>query len=47
MKVAGISYFNAEGGGIWIIIDPPMSYGGREPWYIGHRPYGLVKVVKP
>jgi len=47
VEVTGISCFSAEKGGIWIVIDPPMSYGSREPWHITHRPYGLVKIVKP
>jgi len=47
VKTAGISYFKAEEGGIRLAVDPPMTYGSREPWYITHYPYKLVKIVKP
>jgi len=43
-KVTGLSYFRSDGGGIWLIIDPPMSH--REPWYIDHEPYKLMKIIK-
>jgi len=43
-KVTGLSYFRSDDGGIWLIIDPPMSH--REPWYIYHEPYKLMKIIK-
>ncbi len=47
IETEGFSYFKDESGGIWMIIDPPMTYGSREPWNIEHKPYKLVELIKP
>lgn len=43
VETKALSYFRDKDGGIWIIIDPPMTYGSREPWNIIHSPYTLDK----
>lgn len=47
IKIEGISYFNDEENGIWLVIDPPMTYGSKHPWYVQHEPYRLIYLVKP
>jgi len=47
IETRGISYFRDGNSGIWVVVDPPMTYGSREPWYVNHRPYKLVKLIKP
>jgi len=46
IEVEKISYFKADGG-VYLIVDPPMSTHKNNPWSIYHTPYGLVKVIKP
>jgi hypothetical protein len=46
IEVEKISYFKADGG-VYLIVDPPMSTYKNNPWSIYHTPYGLVKVIKP
>jgi len=46
IEIGGISYFNADGG-VYLIVDPPMSTYKYNPWVIHHRPYVLIKVIKP
>ncbi len=40
------SYFKDENG-IWIIVDPAMTYGSDEPWNVDYEPYKLVYLVEP
>jgi len=47
IKTERITYFKDEKGGIWLIIDPPMTYGSKEPWNVEHVPYKLIKLIKP
>lgn len=47
VKTRGISYFNDKQSGIWVIVDPSITYGSIEPWYVSHEPYKLVELIKP
>jgi hypothetical protein len=46
IEVEKISYFNADGG-VYLIVDPPMSTYKNNPWSIYHTPYKLIKIIKP
>jgi len=46
IEVENISYFNADGG-VYLIVDPPMSTYKNNPWSIYHTPYKLIKIIKP
>ena len=46
IRVEEISYFNADGG-VYLVVDPPMSTYKNNPWSIYHTPYRLIKIIKP
>jgi hypothetical protein len=46
IEVEKISYFDADGG-VYLIVDPPMSTYKNNPWSIYHTSYKLIKIIKP
>ncbi|MEM1528449.1 MAG: transglutaminase domain-containing protein [Sulfolobales archaeon] len=41
-----VSYFERDQL-VWIIVDPPMTYGTKTPWCVDHTPYYLIEVIEP
>jgi len=46
IEFTAYSYFK-DGNGIWIIVDPAMTYGSNEPWNVEHESYKLIYLIEP
>jgi hypothetical protein len=46
IEVEKISYFDADGG-VYLVVDPPMSTYKNNPWSIYYTSYKLIKIIKP